>query len=73
VQPAPQPVPDRPQPRLHPVASCLPPQQKTTMPAAPADVGEPQEVERLRLSLPTLLSIRSDETPEFNQACFIRM
>src|SRR5215831_2639496 len=54
VQPSSQPIPDRRQPRAHPVSARLPLQQEEPASAASTDVREAEKVERLRLALATL-------------------
>ena len=48
-------------------------EELAVLPSLPTDVGEAQEVERLRLALPMLLPAYCGKTPELDQARFVRM
>jgi hypothetical protein len=48
-------------------------EEPAVLPGLPTYVGEPQEVERLRLSLTPSLSVLGSKPPELDQACFVRM
>ena len=48
-------------------------EELAVLPGLPADMREPQKVERLRLALPTLFPTYCGKTPEFDQARLIRM
>src|SRR5215204_1262825 len=43
------------------------------LPSRPTEMGEPQEVERLRLALAPPLPLLGCVTPEFDQACLVRV
>src|SRR3990172_7833156 len=58
----------RPEFRPHPCAHRLPHEQEAPLLGFPADMREAQEVERLRLSEPTLPSVRGREAAEFEES-----
>ena len=47
--------------------------EPTGLPRGATHVREPEEVERLRLALASLLPLLGGMTPEFNQARFVRV
>src|SRR5258708_24905025 len=68
-----QPVLDRPQLGVRPIAPRLPFDQETTAPAAPADVGEAEEVEGRRFAKPACSPVRRREAAELDEPRLLRM
>jgi len=57
-----------------PLGNSLPSHSEAiSLASPPTDVGEPQEVEGLRLALPTPLPMEGGTAAELDQACFIRV
>jgi hypothetical protein len=57
--------------RHHRLTLGMPVQQEVAAPRAPADMGEPQKIEGIRLSLASLLTVRGGPLAEFDQPGFV--
>ena len=62
---------DFPHLRPHAIPDGLPPNGKLPVPVFPADMREPQKVERLRLAFPSSFPVLFGKPPELNPARFV--
>jgi hypothetical protein len=69
----PQALPDLAQLDAQAVAARLSPELEASLPRAPTDVGEAEEVEHFRLAETTPLAVRRRVAAELDEACLVRM